>query len=165
MSYRVLSAEEIILLGQQLETYRRWKEVCDYVRALYGPEAHQATISVISEYNDSSYNEKLNVIVTDREENRLPYDFSQPWWAQFDLDPRNIQSFIDDDDGAIWASSTLGSGVYKALESFSTEKLGIEFLEHWEPQDPVTFTYTIDEPPPISFAEVYVEEGSQLTLL
>ena len=165
MSYRVLSAEEIILLGQQLENYRRWKEVCDYVRALYGPAAHQATISVISEYNDSSYDEKLNIIVTDREENRLSYDFSLPWWSAFELHPRSIEVFVDDDDGDIWAGSTLGSEVYTALKAFSTEKLGVEFLEHWEPQDPITFTYIIDTPPPISFAEVFVEEGSQLTLL
>jgi hypothetical protein len=163
MNYRLLSAEEMIRLGQELENYRRWEKVRDFVRALYGTEAHQVTISVLSQYNDSSYNEDANVIVTDREENRLSFDFSLPWWSAFELSQEQIQEFLKDDDGSL-SVYKFGDTVQEALEAFCTSKLGIEFLEHWEPQDPITSTYIVGTPPPVSFAEVYVEEGSQLTL-
>ena len=36
--------------------------------------------------------------------------------------------------------------------------LGVELLETWEPRDPITYTYVVDTPPAISFAEVLVAE-------
>jgi len=159
MSYRRLSAEEIIFLGQQLEDLRCWEQVRDFVLALYGPAAHQVTISALSEYNDSSYDERANIIVTDREGNRLFYDFSLPFWAPFELTPENIQTFLEDEDsGNLVNASYLGPGVYEALEHFCTDKLGIEFLEHWEPQDPVVYIYVVGTPPELLYSEVYVEE-------
>lgn len=158
MSYRLLSAEELIRLGQELENYRRWEQVRDFVLTLYGPQAHEVTISVISAYNDSSYDEQANIIVTDAEGNRLSYDFSQPWWSAFDVTPRKIEDFLQDDNGDLWTAFHLAPGVEEALNTFCTEKLGIEFLEHWEPQDPITYTYTVGTPPSISYTEVYVAE-------
>jgi hypothetical protein len=158
MSYRRLSAEEIIFLGQQLEDLQRWEQVRDFVLALYGPAAHQVAISLLSEYNDSGYDEEANIIVTDRDENRLPYDFSLPWWARFEITPEHISEFLEDNDGDIGGTSALGHQVEEALRVFCTDKLGFEFLEHWEPRDPVVYMYTIGEPPELLYTEVYVEE-------
>ena len=85
-SYRRLSAEEIILLGQQWENYQRWERVREYVTMLYPPDAHEITISVTSEYNDSSYDDDAHIIVTDHDGELLSFDFSRPWWSQFDTE-------------------------------------------------------------------------------
>jgi hypothetical protein len=43
MNSRQLTADEIVKLGQEIESYRRYRSMCDYVLALYDPQAHQAT--------------------------------------------------------------------------------------------------------------------------
>jgi hypothetical protein len=103
-TYRELTFEEIIQLGQELENYRRWQGVRDYVAALYGPRAHQVTISTMSEYNDSSYNERMSILVTDRDGELLPPDFTLPWWSQFELEPERVQEYrehLEDKSGAV----------------------------------------------------------------
>ncbi|HLW03852.1 MAG TPA: hypothetical protein VKT82_34715 [Ktedonobacterales bacterium] len=158
MSYRRLSAEEIIFLGQQLEDLHRWEQVRDFVFALYGPAAHEVTISVLSQYNDSSYDEEANIIVTNREGDRLSYDFSLPFWTPFDIPPERIAEFLEDNNGNLWEASALGEQVEEALRVFCTDKLGFEFLEHWEPRDPIVYIYTVGTPPELLYTDVYVEE-------
>jgi hypothetical protein len=174
-AYRELTPEEIIRLGQELEDYRRWEDARDYVAALYGPGAHQITISVMSEYNDSGYDEDVHIVVTDADGNPLLYDFTQPWWTQFTLSDEDIADYLKttqdesarDDAGSIGAIYSLGgsysyhgSAAYRAVQALCTEKLGIEFVEHWQPHDPLTFTYVVATPPTISFARVYVPEAA-----
>jgi hypothetical protein len=166
--YRELTPDEIIRLGQELEDYRRWEGARGYVATLYGTGAHQITISVMSEYNDSSYDEDVSIVVTDAEGNPLTYDFTRPWWAPFALADDEIASFrrdAADANGNIGAIYSLGGSqnyrggaAYRAVKALCTEKLGVDFLEHWQPHDPLTYTYVVDTPPAISFARVYVPD-------
>ncbi len=163
--YRELTPDEIIQLGQELENYRRWQGVHDYVAALYGPRAHQVTISTMSEYNDSSYDERVGILVTDRDGELLQPDFTLPWWSQFELAPERIQEYLEDKSGAVDSFYGIdncephgydGGSAYAAVKALVTEKLGLEFLEHWQPHDPVTYTFVVDTPPAISHPHVYV---------
>src|SRR5215472_14610009 len=99
MTYRVLSPDEVVRLGQEYETYRRWEAVRDFATALYGPRAHQVTISVMSEYNDPSYDERASILVSDAEENALPYDFSLPWWQRFCVSDEQMAEYLGKDYG------------------------------------------------------------------
>ena len=117
----------------------------------------------MSVYNDEVYNERATIIVTDQQGNRLPYDFALPWWSSFKIAPKQLEEFLEDDDGQVnWVSYTLGKQVSEALEALCTEKLGIEFRQDVgggsEDEDPITTTYLIKTPPTISHTSVYVEE-------
>jgi hypothetical protein len=163
-TYRELTSDEIIQLGQEVENYRRWQGVCEYVEALYGPRSHQVTISTMSEYNDSSYDERVSILVTDRDGELLPPDFALPWWSQFALVPKRIQEYPEDKSGAVDSFYGIdgregvhdGGTAYAAVKALVTEKLGLEFLEHWQPHDPVTYTFVVDTPPAVSHPHVYV---------
>jgi hypothetical protein len=167
-TYRELTGDEIIALGQELENYRRWEGVRDYAALLYGPRAHEVTIATMSEYNDSSYDERVSVLVTDRDGEPLPPDFALPWWSPFALAPERIQEALADQSGAVDSLYGLdsrageydGGAAYAAVKALATEKLGIEFLEHWQPHDPVTYTFIVDTPPTISYPRVYVEQAA-----
>jgi hypothetical protein len=154
-SYRQLSAEEIILLGQQWENYQRWERVREYVATLYPPEAHQITISVTSEYNDNTYDDDAHIIVIDRAGELLSFDFSLPWWRQFALSEGEIAYMREDKSGAIANVTGDAEGAIKILV---TDLLGVELLETFDAHDPITYTYEVDTPPAISFAEVLVAE-------
>jgi hypothetical protein len=154
-TYRRLSAEEIILLGQQWENYQRWERVREYVATLYPPEAHEITISVTSEYNDSSYDDRAHILVADREGGLLSYDFSRPWWGQFDTTDEERAEMLEDKSGDIRNAPETAS---EAIERLVADLLGVELLETWQPRDPITYTYVVDTPPTISFAEVLVAE-------
>src|SRR5690349_25178459 len=41
--------------------------------------------SDLSEYNDSSYDDRAHILVADREGGLLSYDLSRPWWGQFEI--------------------------------------------------------------------------------
>ena len=169
-TYRELTADEIIQLGQEVENYCRWQGVREYLDALYGPRAHQVTISTMSEYNDSSYDERVSILVTDRDKGDLvPPDFTLPWWSRFTLAPERVQEYLEDKSGAVDAfygidsidgdgGSHDGGAAYAAVKALVTEKLGLEFLEHWQPHDPVTYTFIVDTPPAISHPRVYVAD-------
>jgi hypothetical protein len=159
VSYRLLTPDEIIRLGHELEEYRRWEQVRDFVLTLYGPDAYQVEISVLPVYNDETYDEEANIIVTDQQGNQLTYDFSLPWWSSFEIAPEQREEFLKYDEGDVSSASMLGTDVSEALEAFCTEKLGIEFLEDVGGSlEPITSTYLIETPPAISHSNVYVEE-------
>jgi hypothetical protein len=160
MTYRQLTAEEIIRLGQEMENRQRWERVREFVALLYGPRAHQVTISVTSEYNDSGYDEQVSILVTDQEGEPVRYDFSMPWWSGFVLSKDTIAEYQQDASGrldALWDSDGR-ERAHGALKALVTEKLGIDFLEHWQPFDPITYTYVVDTPPAVSFSAVYAED-------
>ncbi|HZC78729.1 MAG TPA: hypothetical protein VE258_13345, partial [Ktedonobacterales bacterium] len=147
------STDEIIQLGQELENYQRWERVRDYVALLYPPEARRVTISVISDYNDNTFDEDVHVLVTDRAGALLSFDFSRPWWGEFVLSEQDKASMFEDKSGAI---SNLDEPVQEAIKVLCTDLLGIEFLQFWQPHDPVTYDYFVDTPPTISHSEIYV---------
>jgi hypothetical protein len=153
--YRRLSAEEIILLGQEWENYQRWERVREYVTMLYPPEAHEITISVISEYNDSSYDDRAHVLVADRDGGLLSYDFSRPWWGQFDITDQERVEILEDNSGDIRNAPAMAA---EAIERLVADLLSVELIETWQPRDPITYTYVVDIPPTIRFAEVLVAE-------
>jgi hypothetical protein len=152
-SYRRLSAEEIILLGQQWENYQRWERVREYVTMLYPPEAHEITISVTSEYNDSTYDDRAHVLVTNREGELLSYDLSRPWWGQFDISDEERAEIAQDNSGDIRNAPAMAA---EAIQELVDDLLGVELVETWQPRDPITYTYVVDAAPTISFAEVLV---------
>ena len=152
-SYRRLSAEEIILLGQEWENYQRWERVREYVTMLYPPEAHEITISVTSEYNDSSYDDRAHILVANREGGLLSYDFSRPWWGQFDISDQERAEILEDNSGDIRNAPAMAA---EAIGRLVADLLGVELLETWQPRDPISYTYVVDAPPAISFAEVLV---------
>jgi hypothetical protein len=161
MTYRVLSPDEIVRLGQEYEIYHRWEAVRAFAAALYGPLAYQVTISVMSEYNDSSYDERASIVVTDATGNALPYDFSLPWWQRFCISDEQIAEYLEKDhSGSLTSTRCLGDGdeVYEALRTWCAEDLEIDFSEHWRPHDPIAFTYLLGTPPLISHPLVYVAE-------
>jgi hypothetical protein len=154
--YRQLSAEEIILLGQEWENYQRWERVREYVAMLYPPEAHEITISVTSEYNDSSYDDRAYILVADREGGLLSYDFSRSWWGQFDISDDERAGMLEDKSGDVRNSPAMA---VEAIGRLVADLLGVELLETWQPRDPITYTYVVDTPPAISFTEVLVAEN------
>jgi hypothetical protein len=154
-SYRQLSAEEIILLGQKWENYQRWERVREYVTTLYPPEAHEITISVTSEYNDNTYDDNAHILVADHAGELLSFDFSLPWWRQFGLS-EGEETYMREDKSA--AVNNVTGAAEEAIKTLVTDLLGVEFLETWQPRDPITYTYIVDAPPRISFAEVLVAE-------
>ncbi|HKD76484.1 MAG TPA: hypothetical protein VKB76_13360, partial [Ktedonobacterales bacterium] len=163
MNYRQLTVNEIMKLGQEIENYQRWEAVRDYVFALYGPQAHQVTYSVISAYNDSNYDEELAISIADHGGVELPYDFALPWWRQFDITEQQIAEFTEHDEHSDYGAVSqawwdLGDTVNEALRNFTNEKLGVEFLEHWERFDPISWDFVLSEPPVISFPQVFVAE-------
>lgn len=170
MTYRQLTRDEIILLGQELDDLRHWEGARDYVSTLYGLEPsphapfshqpHQITISCISEFQErGDSREVVSIIVTDTERHILRYDFSRYWWSQFSLNQQAISQFLDDTSGKLEHANILGDErIVPALEDLCTEKLGIEFGEHARRHDPITYTYFIDTPPSISFPAVYVPD-------
>jgi hypothetical protein len=158
VTYRELTRDELIRLGRELENYRRWEGVRDYVEALYAPGAHQVTISVLSEYNDNGYDPQVSVIVTDAAGDPLPYDAGRPWWARFAITPEQMAEVAQDRSGNLDAAYALGEEVLSALQTFCAEQLGIEFIEHWQPRDPVTYTFEVGTPPAVSHPKVFVVE-------
>jgi hypothetical protein len=44
----------------------------------------------------------------------------------------------------------------EAIQELVDDLLGVELVETWQPRDPITYTYVVDTPPTISFAEVLV---------
>jgi hypothetical protein len=163
VNYRQLTADEVMKLGQEIENYQRWEAVRDYVFTLYSPQAHHVTYSVISAYNDSSYDEELAVSVTDQDGVELSYDFTLPWWRQFAIDEEQIAEFKENEehtehDAVSQAWWDFGDTVKDALHDFTTEKLGIEFLERWENFDPISFDFVLGDPPVISYPQVFVME-------
>jgi hypothetical protein len=155
MGYRQLTPDEIIQLGQELENYQQWENVCRFVAMLYPPEAHQIAISVTSEYNDNTYDDDAHIIVADRAGEILPFDFERPWWIQFTFSEEEMQSMREDKSGNL---SNIGGPTEEALRALCTDLLGIEFLNTWQPHDPITYTYLVDTPPTISYQQVYISE-------
>jgi hypothetical protein len=156
--YRRLSVEEIILLGQQWENYQRWERVREYVMTLYPPDAHEITISVTSEYTDSSYDDRAHVLVANREGGLLSYDLSRPWWGQFDISDTERAEMLEDNSSDIRNAPAMAA---EAIERLVADLLGVELvelIETWQPRDPITYAYVVDTPPAISFAEVLVAE-------
>jgi hypothetical protein len=129
VKYRLLTADEIIQLGQELERYRRWEQVREYVLTLYGPAAYEVTISVYSRYNDENYDQEANIIVTNQAGEPISFDFSLPWWSAFDLAAEDVKTFLDNDEGDLSDAYDLGGQVHRALEDYCREKIGIELLE------------------------------------
>jgi hypothetical protein len=168
MSYRQLSRDEIIQLCQELEDRARWEGARDYVSALYGLEArdshillpHQITVSLESARLDrSTYEESVSILVTDSRNHLLPFDLSRYWWSQFALSEDTIAVLLADTTGKLANIRPLDDGaIYHALQDLCTELLGIEFRQHQRPHDPITFMYTIDTPPSISYSAVYVDD-------
>jgi hypothetical protein len=169
MTYRQLTRDEIILLGQELDDLRHWEDARDYVSALYGLEPspdghhhgqhpHQITISCVAEFQGGgSFREAVNIIVTDTSKNIMRYDFSRYWWSQFNLSQEAIAAFLRDTSGELEHAHILGDErIVPALEDLCSQKLGINFAEQARRHDPVTYTYYIDTPPSVSFPAVYV---------
>src|SRR5579883_2915984 len=106
MAYRQLTRDEIIQLGQELDDLRHWEGARDYVSALYGLDStysphghrpHQITISIVSEPQQNyRFRDAAIIIVTDAENNLIPYDFSRYWWSQFTLNKAAIEEFLRD---------------------------------------------------------------------
>src|SRR5215469_16822778 len=109
MTYRQLTRDEIILLGQELDDLRHWEGARDYVSALYGLEPssaghhpHQITISGVSEFQGGAgFRESVTIIVTDTRKIILSYDFSRYWWSQFNLNHEAIAKFLRDTSGKL----------------------------------------------------------------
>ncbi|HLY31219.1 MAG TPA: hypothetical protein VKQ36_09320 [Ktedonobacterales bacterium] len=168
MAYRLLTRDEIIQLGRELEDVRRWEGACDYVSALYGLDArkphgqrpHQITISITSERKGRLlHHDTVSVIVTDVENHPLPYDLSRYWWSQFTLSEERVAALLRDTSGTLeTAHDPDDETLYDALRDLCAEKLGIEFLDYEEPHNPITYTYLIDAPPSVRFPAVYVAE-------
>jgi hypothetical protein len=171
MTYRQLTRDEIIRLGQELDDLRHWEGARDYVSALYGLEPsprgshhghqpHQITISCVSEFQGGGdLREAVSIIVTDTRNNVLNYDFSRYWWSQFNLDQLAIERFLHDNSGKLGHANILGDErIVPALEDLCSQKLGINFAGPARRHDPVTYTYHIDTPPSISFPAVYVPD-------
>lgn len=173
MTYRQLTRDEIILLGQELDDLRHWEGARDYVSALYGLEPspnghhhhhsdhpHQITISCVSEFQGGTgFREAVSIIVTDARKNVLSYDFSRYWWSQFNLSQETIAQFLRDTSGKLEHADILGDErIIPALEDLCSQKLGINFAEQSRRHDPVTHTYYIDTPPSVSFPAVYVPD-------
>ena len=169
MAYRQLTRDEIIQLGQELDDLRQWEGARDYVSALYGLDStysphghrpHQITISIVSEPQQNyRFRDAAIIIVTDAENNLIPYDFSRYWWSQFTLNKAAIEEFLRDTSGKLAHARLLGDeAILSALEALCTEKLGIEFMEYDRRHDPITYTYIIDTPPSISYTAVFVPE-------
>jgi hypothetical protein len=155
MTYRKLTTDEIIQLGQELENFQRWERVRDYVETLYPPQAHSITVSVTSLYNDSSYDENVHVLVADAAGDLLPFDFTRPWWKQYILTEQEQAEIAEDKSGAI---ENISEPMSDAIRDLCTDLLGIEFVEFWQPHDPVTYEYVVATPPTISYLSVFTEE-------
>jgi hypothetical protein len=168
MTYRQLTRDEIILLGQELDDLRHWEGARDYVSALYGLEPspdrhqhghhpHQITISCASEFQGDNFREAVSIIVTDTRKNIVSYDFSRYWWSQFNLQQETIAQFLRDTSGKLERAEILGDErIVPALLDLCSQKLGINFAEQARRHDPVTYTYYIDTPPSVSFPAVFV---------
>jgi hypothetical protein len=96
-----------------------------------------------------------HIIVTDRAGELLSFDFSLPWWRQFTLSEGEIGYMREDKSGAI---ANVTGDAEEAIKIVVADLLGVELLETWQPRDPITYTYVVDTPPAISFAEVLVAE-------
>ncbi|HUY78511.1 MAG TPA: hypothetical protein VMV29_17195 [Ktedonobacterales bacterium] len=172
MTYRRLTTDEIIQLGQELADVRRWQGARDYVSALYGLGArephglppHQVTILVESvktwQASRTQYQDVVSVLVADVERRLLPYDLSRYWWSQFTLSAEVAARLAQDAIGKLEVAHTPDDDMlYQALRELCAEKIGVEFTLYDQPHDPITYTYLIDTPPSVSFAAVYVAEG------
>jgi hypothetical protein len=169
MTYRRLTADEIIQLGQELVDVRRWEGARDFVSALYGLGAraphsltpHQVIILVESaltwEASRRQYQDTVSVLVEDANRRLLPYDLSRYWWSQFTLNAEVADRLAQDATGSLLVANTPGDDtLYQALRNLCAEKLGVEFSLYDQPHDPITYTYLIDTPPSVSFPMVYV---------
>jgi hypothetical protein len=172
MTYRQLTRDEIILLGQELDDLRHWEGARDYVSALYGLERspdghphhpghhpHQITISCVSEFQGDNFREVVSIIVTDARKSILSFDFSRYWWSQFNLKQETIAEFLRDTSGRLEHAEILGDErIVPALQDLCSQKLGINFADQARRHDPVTYTYFIDTLPAVSFPAVYVPD-------
>jgi hypothetical protein len=168
MTYRQLSRNEIIQLGREMEDLARWEGARDFVSALYGLEArgraslapHQITISVVTvPLLHQGYEESVEVVVTDSENQSLPFDLSRYWWSRFSLSEDERVALRAHTSGRLEDISAVhGGAICSALRDLCDELLGITLLEHPRSQPPVTFTYVIDTPPSVSVPAVYALE-------
>jgi hypothetical protein len=93
--------------------------------------------------------------VTDRAGELLSFDFSLPLWRQFTLSEGEIAYMREDKSGAI---ANVTGDAEEAIKILVADLHGVELIETWQPRDPITYTYVVDTPPTISFAEVLVAE-------
>jgi hypothetical protein len=93
--------------------------------------------------------------VADREGGLLSYDLSRPWWGQFEISDEERAEMLEDNSGDIRNAPAMAE---EAIERLASDLLGVELVETWQPRDPITYTFVVDTPPAISFAEVLVAE-------
>ncbi len=184
MTDRILTPDEIIQLGREYESLRCWEGVREFAHMLFGPAACTVSISVMSRYNDSRYDDEITLVVQDREGNPLGYDFTLPWWVELDrslkghlfpaIQARREEEQTYNDDTVSGESAQprsidlypycpccdldIDEQMKDAINALFTEKIGLEVIEDGNQHDPISLEFDLTAPPQPSFSVVYVTE-------
>jgi hypothetical protein len=82
---RPATPEEILKAAQQTEALQDWQKIFDFAKQLYGEQVYQAELEIDRNFDDGEEHRYLVMIhAHDKEKNKLPFDFSLPFWHQED---------------------------------------------------------------------------------
>ena len=171
---RLLTPDEIIQLGQAHRYLRQWERARDFVFALFGSKAHEATLGTTSIYNDFRYNDELFIFVLDSQGRRLSFDCNLPWWKQFPIHPVTLQQAIaqptnaQDQDRAVinYNEDTFSFPedvdfddaselINQAIHLFFEETIEVTLVNNGAAHNGPSYTFFFDQPPVLPFQEVY----------
>jgi hypothetical protein len=80
---RQATPEEILKAAQQTNDLQDWQGVIDFAKSLYGEQVYKAELQIDHNFDDGEENRYLVMIhAYDKQDNRLPYDLSLPFWSQ-----------------------------------------------------------------------------------
>jgi hypothetical protein len=166
MTDRILTADEIMRLAREYQNLRQWEGVRDFVLALFGERAREATIHITSQYNDFRYDDQIEITVFDQQGQPLGYDWETFWWQQFPL--RQTKHLPEEDHTEnvvdLWvpeemtSDAALSEEIRNAIQTLFAQTVGIELIENGTDHDPISLTFHLEKPPTVRYPVVYVVE-------
>lgn len=117
-------------IAQEVISYERWRGFVNYATELYGGAAYEVEATTTNEYDDEGgyFDCIQSITVKDRAGNKLSFDYSTDFWQQ-ELDDIATE---EREDAAADIARTYWTDLY-----------------------PSPIPVYVDEPPPLSFSELY----------
>jgi hypothetical protein len=163
---RELSAQEIIVTGEDYETYDAWERAQTFARAVYGPRAARLTYSQTAFPEHDHHVRTLQALAFDSAGKLLPYHFATAWWASLGVDePVGGRYKRMRSDLASGLGASLKEPARVALRAFAEETLGVETLRTWADTsggETLTWMFDFFATPPLPTGQIIDDAGRKL---
>ena len=117
-------------IAHEIISYEKWRGFVNYARDMYGEAAYEIEVTTTSDYDDegSYFDTLVSITVKDRDGHTLEFDYTTDFWTQ-ELEG---VSYEEREDKADDISRTCWIDLYPTPEPIY-----------------------VDDPPPLSFSELY----------